>query len=83
MHDEVIPEDEDEDISLQSRFKSSLIIIMKIGDGVDERNETSGKKRQRQNFPSKGQSNEGDLDDDDSQTDMGEIVMQEADQEET
>ncbi|KAI0345075.1 hypothetical protein BDW22DRAFT_1305425, partial [Trametopsis cervina] len=36
VHDEVIPDDEDEDISLRTRGKSSVSVVIKIGDGVDE-----------------------------------------------
>ena len=33
VQDEVIPEDEDEDITYQTRSKSTLSVIIKIGDG--------------------------------------------------
>jgi Rpp20 subunit of nuclear RNase MRP and P len=33
VQDEVIPEDEDEDITYQTRGKSTLRIVIKIGDG--------------------------------------------------
>lgn len=36
VQDEVIPDDEDEDIEYRTRGKSSLSIVIKIGDGVDE-----------------------------------------------
>lgn len=36
VHDEVTPEDEDEDISYQTRCKSTLSVIFKIGDGAFE-----------------------------------------------
>ncbi|PSR77966.1 hypothetical protein PHLCEN_2v7624 [Hermanssonia centrifuga] len=36
VQDEVIPEDEDEDISYRSRGKSTISVVIKIGDGVDE-----------------------------------------------
>jgi hypothetical protein len=36
VQDEVVPEDEDEDISYQTRGKSTLSVVMKIGDGEDE-----------------------------------------------
>lgn len=36
VQDELVPEDEDEDISYRTRGKSSVSIIIKIGDGVDE-----------------------------------------------
>lgn len=39
--DEIIPEDEDEDISYQTRGKSVLDIIFKIGDGEFEGDRTA------------------------------------------
>ena len=36
VHDEVTPEDEDEDITYQTRCKSTLSVVFKIGDGVFE-----------------------------------------------
>ena len=36
VQDEVIPEDEDEDISFRTRGKSTVSVVIKIGDGVDE-----------------------------------------------
>ncbi|TRM59846.1 hypothetical protein BD626DRAFT_506600 [Schizophyllum amplum] len=56
VHDEVIPEDDEADITYESRGKSTLMIIMKIGDGEYEGNDKSksierrkrGKQRQRQ-----------------------------------
>ena len=36
VQDEVIPEDEDEDISYQTRGKSTLSVLITIGDGDDE-----------------------------------------------
>jgi hypothetical protein len=36
VRDEIIPEDEDEDISYQTRAKSTLSVVIKIGDGGDE-----------------------------------------------
>ncbi|KAI0047027.1 hypothetical protein FA95DRAFT_1541713 [Auriscalpium vulgare] len=35
--DELIPEDEDEDISYRTRGKSSMSVVITIGDGVDEK----------------------------------------------
>lgn len=50
VQDEVIPEDEDEDISYRTRGKSTVSVIIKIGDGVDEGAHTGkGKKN-----PNKG-----------------------------
>ena len=36
VQDELIPEDDDEDISYQTRGKSTVSVVIKVGDGVDE-----------------------------------------------
>jgi ribonuclease P/MRP protein subunit RPP20 len=36
VQDELLPDDEDEDISYRTRAKSSLNAVITIGDGVDE-----------------------------------------------
>ena len=36
MQDELLPDDEDEDITYRTRAKSSLSVVIIIGDGVDE-----------------------------------------------
>ena len=36
VQDEIVPDDEDEDISYRTRAKSSLSVVVIIGDGVDE-----------------------------------------------
>ncbi|KAH9890591.1 hypothetical protein C8Q73DRAFT_652325 [Cubamyces lactineus] len=36
VQDELIPEDDDEDISYRTRGKSTVSVVIKIGDGVDE-----------------------------------------------
>lgn len=36
VKDEVIPEDDDDDIAYRTRGKSTIMIIMKIGDGVND-----------------------------------------------
>ncbi|KAL6308707.1 hypothetical protein BKA93DRAFT_725448 [Sparassis latifolia] len=36
VQDELIPEDEDEDISYRTRGKSTVSVVIKIGNGVDE-----------------------------------------------
>lgn len=51
VQDEVIPDDEDEDISYKTRGKSTLTVVMKIGDGEFEGDRTgswkkNGKRRQ-------------------------------------
>ena len=52
VRDEVIPEDEDEDVTYQTRGKSSLTVIITIGDGMFDRDESSGAESR----PSKGKS---------------------------
>lgn len=48
VQDEVIPEDEDEDISYRTRGKSSLSVVITIGDGKDEGAHTGkGRKKGR------------------------------------
>lgn len=38
LQDEVIPDDEDEDITYKTRGKSTLYVIIRIGDGQSENN---------------------------------------------
>lgn len=55
VQDEVIPEDEDEDISYRSRGKSTLSVTIKIGNGKDEGAHTGkGKKKPRTGFSDSG-----------------------------
>ena len=49
VQDEVIPDDEDEDISLRTRGKSTLSIVIKIGDGKDEGAHTGKGRRKPRN----------------------------------
>lgn len=44
VQDELIPDDEEEDISYRTRGKSSVSVMMKIGDGIDEK-PVAGRKR--------------------------------------
>lgn len=37
VHDEIIPENDDEDISYTDRSKSTVSVTLTVGDGVDER----------------------------------------------
>ncbi|KAI0093797.1 hypothetical protein BDY19DRAFT_275486 [Irpex rosettiformis] len=46
VQDEVIPDDEDEDISIRTRGKSTLSVVITIGDGIDEGPRT-GKGRKK------------------------------------
>lgn len=36
VQDELIPDDEDEDISYRTRGKSTVSVVIKVGDGIDE-----------------------------------------------
>lgn len=61
MQDEVLPEDEDEDISLRKRDKSTLSVVITIGDAdTDEEitgvkhTETVVRKRPRKHSKKKG-----------------------------
>lgn len=45
VHDELIPEDDDEDITFRTRGKSSISIVIKVGDGVDEAPQRGKSKR--------------------------------------
>lgn len=44
LHDEVLPDDEDEDITLRKREKSSLSVIFRIGNGDAEEAEPAKRK---------------------------------------
>ncbi|CAL1703403.1 unnamed protein product [Somion occarium] len=48
VQDELIPDDEDEDISYRTRGKSTLMVIIRIGDGVDELLRATGKGKGKQ-----------------------------------
>ncbi|KAJ2975539.1 hypothetical protein NUW54_g11717 [Trametes sanguinea] len=37
VQDELIPDDEDEDVSYRTRGKSTVSVVIRVGDGVDER----------------------------------------------
>ncbi|KAL1703873.1 hypothetical protein EV121DRAFT_206990 [Schizophyllum commune] len=41
VHDEIVPDDEDEKITYEKRGKSTLMVVMKIGDGEYEGNDRS------------------------------------------
>jgi hypothetical protein len=43
VKDELVPEDEDEDITYRTRAKSSLSVVITIGNGVDESISGGGK----------------------------------------
>ncbi|KAK7688991.1 hypothetical protein QCA50_007682 [Cerrena zonata] len=51
VQDEVIPEDDDdEDISYRTRGKSTLMVVIKIGDGVDEVIHVTGRGKAKTKF---------------------------------
>lgn len=80
VHDEIIPEDEDEDVSYQTRGKSTLSIVFKIGDGEFEgdrgaiRKYSAGKSVGK-SFPRKNTAKK------DPKTTGGPIVYEEPEQE--
>ncbi|KAJ7090388.1 hypothetical protein B0H15DRAFT_779372 [Mycena belliarum] len=45
VQDEILPDDEDEDITYRTRGKSTLLIVIKIGDGKFEGDTTGAAKR--------------------------------------
>ena len=53
VQDELIPDDEDEDISYRSRGKSTVNVVIKIGDGVDEPAAKSAQGTARKNNTSR------------------------------
>jgi hypothetical protein len=88
VQDEVIPDDEDEDITYQTRGKSTLKIILKIGDGEFEgdrsgplkrngrnRGENNGAKGNNKGAIGKGGKAKA------TQHDSGDVVFQEPEQE--
>ncbi|EAU88055.2 hypothetical protein CC1G_10828 [Coprinopsis cinerea okayama7 len=52
VQDEIIPEDDQEDIDIQSRFKSTLQVVIRIGDGQFE-GDTTGPARKNPKFKHK------------------------------
>jgi hypothetical protein len=51
VHDEIVPEDEEEDIAYQSRNKSTLMVIIKIQGGDPDPVLKVGTKRKRNQGP--------------------------------
>ncbi len=73
VQDELIPDDEDEDISYRTRAKSSLSVVVVIGDGVDESIAGGGKwgsrgKRRKRTVPVSSWAEEVAASEPDSQT---------------
>ncbi|KAJ3770323.1 hypothetical protein FB446DRAFT_172697 [Lentinula raphanica] len=48
VQDEILPDDEDEDITYRTRAKSTLKVMLKIGDGESSAGPTRNTKRRRQ-----------------------------------
>ena len=44
VQDEVLPEDDDDDMTYETRGKSTLCVVLKIGDGVFEGDKTGSRK---------------------------------------
>lgn len=63
VQDEIVPDDEDEDITYQTRGKSTLLIVIKIGDGEFEGHASGPVKhvggRPQQTMPKLGQTKPG------------------------
>ncbi|KAJ3542802.1 hypothetical protein NMY22_g3373 [Coprinellus aureogranulatus] len=56
VQDEVLPDDDDEDISIQQRSKSTLLVVLTIGDGQFEGDTSGPLKRPGKNASGKGRS---------------------------
>jgi ribonuclease P/MRP protein subunit RPP20 len=82
VQDEIIPEDEDEDISYQTRGKSSLKVVIKIGSGDDEpaggieKTAVTGKRKRSGKRKPGGEKGKGKMREDPSEP----IVIQEPEQ---
>jgi hypothetical protein len=81
VQDEVLPEDEDEDITYQTRGKSTLRVAIKLGDGKTDRDCGGPAKRSSRNTGEKtlpGKAGGRELKE---KATSGEIVYQEPEQE--
>lgn len=56
VQDEVLPDDDDEDISVQQRSKSTLLVVLTIGDGKFEGDTSGPLKRTGKNASGKSRS---------------------------
>ena len=56
VQDEVIPDDEDEDITYETRSKSTMSVVIKIGDGDDESKlqPVTSKEKKKSSTPAEG-----------------------------
>ncbi|KAJ3881350.1 hypothetical protein F5051DRAFT_116668 [Lentinula edodes] len=59
VQDEILPEDEEEDITYQTRGKSTLKVTLKIGDGEFSAGPTRNSKRRRQGKAREGAGEKG------------------------
>src|ERR1700722_1162985 len=80
VQDEMIPDDESEDMKYRTRLKSTMIVVLRIGDGVDELTRESvpdDAERTKKNTRRGGRKgHRGKLD----QMDAGAVIMQEPEQ---
>ena len=60
VQDEVIPDDEDEDISYRTRGKSTVSVVVKVGDGADEPAAGPARGSGRKNKLGRGPASSGD-----------------------
>lgn len=82
VQDEIIPEDEDEDISYQTRSKSTLSVVVKIGTGETEERTNPDKKGRGKKVGKPGIKARGKGQDSEKQNQPEQIVFQEPEQEE-
>ncbi|KAG5649583.1 hypothetical protein H0H81_002997 [Sphagnurus paluster] len=86
VQDEVIPDDEDEDVTYETRGKSTLRVIIKVGDGEFDGDKTSTtKKTPRQRSGNTGSVNNKGAKNRDTgrprSSKSGEVILQEPEQE--
>ncbi|GLB35464.1 hypothetical protein LshimejAT787_0210290 [Lyophyllum shimeji] len=86
VQDEVIPDDEDEDVTYETRGKSTLRVVLKIGDGEFDGDKTGASKKKVRhrggNAGGKGHKVPGAHDKGKAvQSGLGDIVLQEPEQE--
>ncbi|KAG6865676.1 hypothetical protein C0991_000446 [Blastosporella zonata] len=83
VQDEVIPDDDDEDLTYETRGKSTLKIVIKFGDGeFDGDKSSSAQKNGKHRANGQGAKTTGNRDRRKAtQNDFGEIVLQEPEQE--
>lgn len=88
VQDELLPEDNDDDITYQTRGKSTLRIVFKIGDGIYEGDKTGsrkyagGKGGGKAHGPSRNEGKKGKAKAGTSDDRPSEVVFEEPEQEE-